>query len=190
LRVARYIAGSLLLFLMLSIVATSALKSSVSADGFPTGQVTPEGVASDLARAFANGDAALFQKICIPPYGSGPSRAEYIHDLDGVSQHLRNEGLGPSPDDPRKILRVFAARHLSKNGPASYGYATFDFQDLMFVDVEVELRSGPKHRKRTLVINDHDGRWYAHPMPDVSPLLSVGLYHESASTRLYTDPHD
>jgi hypothetical protein len=46
---------------------------------------------------------------------------------------------------------VFAARHLSKNGPASYGYAGFGFQDIMFVDVGVFLYSGERSMMRTLV---------------------------------------
>lgn len=84
-------------------------------------------------------------------------------------------------------MKVFAARYLSKNGPASYGYAVLDFQDVMFVDVEVVLHSGNRHIRRTMVIKDRDGKWYAHPVPDLSPLLSYGLYDESASVLLFTD---
>ena len=94
------------------------------------------------------------------------------------------------PDDPRKITKVFAARHLTKNGPASYGYAAFDFQEVMFVDVEVLLRNGSKLLRRTMVIKDRDGKWYTHPVPDVSPLLSYGLYDESASVHLFSDVYD
>lgn len=130
------------------------------------------------------GDAGWFRRVCIQPYSGGESRTAYIKYLDGASGHLTREKLTQSPDDPQKILKVFAARHLSKSGPASYGYATFDFQDLMFVDVDVLLRSGATHLKRTLVIKDRDGKWYAHPMPDVSPLLSEGLYAESPSAQL------
>lgn len=95
-----------------------------------------------------------------------------------------------APDNPKKIVKVFAARELSNNGPASYGYASFDFQDIMFVDVEVELRSGNRHLRRTMVIKDRDGKWYAHPVPDVSPLLSSGLYDESPSIEMFTAVYD
>jgi len=71
------------------------------------------------------------------------------------------------------------------NGPASAGYAGFDFQDVMFVDVEVQLGNGRKHLRRDLVIKDHDGKWYVHPVPDVSPLLSMGLFDEKPSVQLF-----
>lgn len=129
-------------------------------------------------------DAAWFQRICIRLYGESESGKKYLEYLEGISSHLKQAKLNPSADDPRTISKVFAARHLTKSGPASYGYASFDFQDLMFVDVEVLLRSGKKHLKRTLVIKDRDGKWYAHPMPDISPLLRDGLYEESDSESL------
>jgi len=134
-------------------------------------------------------DATWFRSVCIRPYGAGRARTDYAAYLDGVSGHLQ-ENVQPSPDDPQKIVRVFAARHLSKNGPASYGYAGFDFQDVMFVDVEVMLNSGSKHLRRTMVIQDRDRKWYVHPVPDVDPLLSYGLYDESTSVRLFTDVYD
>jgi hypothetical protein len=60
----------------------------------------------------------------------------------------------------------------------------------MFVDVEVVLQNGNRHLRRTMVIKDRDGKWYAHPVPDVSPLLSDGLYDESASVQVFTDAYD
>jgi hypothetical protein len=41
-----------------------------------------------------------------------------------------------------------------------------------------------------MVIEDRDGKWYVHPVPDVSPLLSYGLFDESASIQLFTDVYD
>ena len=165
-------------------------KLRVSGDGFPTGQATPEGAASDLARTFMTRDAAWFRRVCIRPYGAGKSRADYSEYLAGVSENLKRENGNPSPDDPKKILKVFAARHLSRNGPATTGYALFDFQEVMFVDVEVLLYSGSSHLRRTMVIEDRDGSWYVHPVPDVSPLLSYGLYDESESIQLFTDVYE
>ena len=57
----------------------------------------------------------------------------------------------------------------------------------MFVDVEVVTQNGGRHLRRTMVIKDRDAKWYAHPLPDVSPLLSDGLYNETASVQLFTD---
>jgi hypothetical protein len=181
---------TLIVLLFGSLADRSAAKPrlKVAADGFPTGQATPEGAASDLARAFIAGDAVGFQSICVRAYGGGQARAEYTQYLNGVSDHLKQK-RSPSPDDPMRIATVFAARHLSKNGPSSYGYATFEFQ-AMFVDVEVVLQSGNKHLRRTMVIKDRDGKWYAHPLPDVSPLLSDGLYDENASVQKFADTYD
>jgi hypothetical protein len=183
---------ALIVLLVASLIGSSTAKPKVrvAGDGFPTGQDTPEGTASDLARAFMMRDAAQFRSVCIRPYGAGQARAEYVEYLEGVTNHLQQEKGSPAPDNPKKIVKVFTARHLSKNGPASYGYAAFDFQDVMFVDVEVVLHSGTRHLRRTMVIKDTDGKWYAHPAPDVSPLLSYGIYEESASVQLFADAYD
>lgn len=164
-------------------------KLKVASDGFPAGRSTPEGAASDLARAFIERDGVSFRSVCIRPYGRGHARAAYVEYLIGVSDHFKRQN-GTASDEPTKILRVFAARHLSRRGPASYGYAAFNFQDVMFVDVEVMLRTGNTHLRRTMVIKDGDGKWFAHPVPDVSPLLSAGLYQESASTLDFTDAYE
>jgi hypothetical protein len=188
-----YRKNSIVIALVLSVLVGSSCakpKLKVAADGFPTGQTTPEGAASDLARAFITRDAMAFRKACIRPHGSGQARAEYTDYLDGVSAYLQQATGTPSLDDPKKIVTVFAARHLSRKGPASYGYANFDFRDVMFVDVEVLQQNGNKHLRRTMVIEDRDGKWYAHPVPDVSPLLSTGLYDESASLQRFTDAYD
>jgi hypothetical protein len=185
---------TLAVLLLSCLLATAAGKPKikVASDGFPTGQGTPEGAASDLARAFMQADAAWFRRVCIPPYRGGQSRSDYVEYLSGVSAHLEQERgkKSPSPDRPTKITKVFAARHLSKNGPASYGYAAFGFQDTMFVDVEVLLGSGERHLRRTMVIKNEDGRWYVQPVPDVSPLLSYGLYEESASAQPFSDVYE
>lgn len=86
-------------------------------------------------------------------------------------------------------MKVFGARHLSKNGPASYGYAGFDFQ-VVFVDVEVVLNSGSSHLRRTMVILDHDGKWYVQPVPDVDPLLSWGIYDEKPSVQVFSEVYE
>lgn len=165
-------------------------KLKVAPDGFPAGQSMPEGAAADLARAFIKQNASSFRAVCIRPYGGGQARAEYVQYLDGVSSHLSQQKGAPAQDDPSGITKVFAARHLSKQGSASYGHASFDFQDVMFVDVEVALRNGKRHLRRTMVIKDRDGKWYVHPVPDVSPLLSDGVYDESPSVQLFSDVYD
>jgi hypothetical protein len=171
---------------------TAKPKLQVAADGFPSGHDTPEGAASDLARAFIRRDTALFSSTCIRVYGGGSGSAAYAKFLRDTVENMKQEAAKkePSPYGPKAIGKVFAARHFAKEGPASYGYATFDFQDVMFVDVGVYLQNGERAMNRTMVIKDRDGKWYVHPMPDASPLLSAGLNDEKPSVQDFTEVYD
>lgn len=157
----------------------------VASDGLPSGHATPEGAASDVVRALINRDEKLFSSTCVRVYGGGNGAAAYTQFLRETIQNIRQEAAKkvPSPGGPKSIGKLFAARHLSKSGPASYGYAVFGFQDVMFVDVGLNLYNGERSMMRTLVIKDKDGKWYAHPDPAVSPLLSDGLDEEKPSVR-------
>lgn len=163
----------------------------LATDGFPSGHESPEGAATDFGRAFINKDAKAFVDTCIRPYGGGESRQEYEQFLKDVTSNIRaeKERTTPSPEGPRAIGKVFAARHLSASGPASYGYAAFGFQDLVFVDVGAYLHNGAQIMNRTLAIKDRDGKWYVHPAPSVSPLLSQGLNNESPSTTDFSEAY-
>jgi len=167
-------------------------KLTVTADGFPSGHGTPEGAACDLARAFIHHDAALFGDTCIRLYAGGIGPADYAEFLKNVAGEIKAEAARKdgASRGPKSIGKVFAARPLTKHGPASYGYASFSFQDIMFVDVGVFLHNGERSLNRTLVIKDKDGRWYVHPMPAVSPLLSAGLNDEAASERDFADAYE
>jgi len=171
---------------------TAKPRLRVAADGFPSGHDTPEGAACDLARAFISRDIALFTNTCVRPYGGGKAREDYAAFLRSTVQSMEKEAARqqPSPGGPRSIGKVFAARHLSRGGPASYGYAAFDFQDIVFVDVGVVLHNGNRALNRTLVIRDRDGKWYVHPAPGVSPLLSTGLNDESPSDRDFAEAYE
>jgi hypothetical protein len=167
-------------------------KLKVRADGLPYGHETPEGVACDLARAFIQRDATLFTNTCIRLYGGGKGPAAYAEFLKSTTEGILAEAARTNapPRGPKEIAKLFAARHLSRSGPTSYGYAGFGFQDIMFVDVEVILHGGKRALHRTLVIKDKDGKWYVHPAPDVSPLLSAGLNDESASEKGFAETYD
>jgi hypothetical protein len=164
----------------------------VAADGLPSGHATPEGAASDVARSLINRDERLFSSTCVRPYAGGNGPTAYAQFLRDTVQNIRQEAAKkqPSPAGPKSIGKVFAARHLSKNGPASYGYSAFGFQDIMFVDVGVFLFNGEPSLMRTLVIKDRDGKWYVHPDPSASPLLSEGLNEEKASVSDFTDAYE
>jgi hypothetical protein len=168
---------------------TTKPKLRVAEDGLPSGHDTPEGAACDLARSFINRDDKLFSSTSIRLYGGGNGREAYAKFLQQTVQSIRAEAAKrePSPQGPKSIGKVFAARHLSKSAPVSYGYATFGFVVIMFVDVGVYLRNGERTLNRTMVIKDRDGKWYVHPAPYVSPLLSQGLDDEDNSVSDITD---
>jgi hypothetical protein len=188
----RCLSAVILLFssLLISGIAAVKPKIHIADDGFPTQQNTPEGAASDLARSFIKHDPTWFRDLCIRPYGAGQSRIDYIQYLSGVAEHMAQEKEFPAQDSPQKIVQVYAARHLTKNGPASYAYAAFDFQDVMFVDVKVKLINGQTLLRRTMVIKDKDEKWYALPVPDISPLMSDGIYDEAPSSQPFTVAYD
>ena len=171
---------------------TTKPKLRVAADGLPSGHDTPEGAACDLARSFVNRDEKLFSSTSIRLYGGGNGREAYAKFLQETVQSIKAEAAKkePSPQGPRSIGKVFAARHLSKSGPVSYGYAAFGFEDIMFVDIGVYLHNGERALNRTLVIKDRDGKWYVHPDPSASPLLSDGLDEEKASVEDLTDRYE
>jgi hypothetical protein len=171
---------------------TTKPKLRVAADGLPSGHDTPEGAACDLARSFINRDEKLFSSTSIRLYGGGIGRETYAKFLQETVRSIRVEAAKkePSPHAPKSIGKVFAARHLSKSGPVSYGYAIFGFEDIMFVDIGVYLHNGERAMNRTLVIKDQDGKWYVHPSPSTSPLLSDGLNEEKASVEDLTDVYE
>lgn len=168
------------------VIALMASSSAHGQDPFPTGQDKAEAVAADYARAFAKGDADLLKRVVVRNFMSGRPGEEYARFQRELADHVGNKTMSKSdPNNPEKIVKVYAARHLTKQGPASTGYALSGFQDVVFVDVVVRLRSGSEFTQRTLVIKDRDGKWYVDPRPDLSPLLSGGLDEESPSKRVF-----
>ncbi len=160
-----------------------------AADGFPTGPNTPEGAACDLIRAFRDSDVALLKRTVLPRYGSGDVGGKYAEFLKMIvtGAEETKQHRTPHPRDPKQIGKVFAARHMTLNGPASYGYAVHGFHDVMFVDIGAFLHDGSRFMNRTMVVQKADGMWYVHPYPMIDPLLSSGLNEEAASTEDFTD---
>ena len=171
---------------------TTKPKLKVAADGLPSGHDTPEGAACDLARSFINRDEKLFSTTSIRLYAGGNGPEAYAKSLQETVQRIKAEAAKkePSPEGPKSIGKVFAARHLSNSGPVSYGNAAFGFEDIMFVDIGLYLHNGERAMNRTLVIKDRDGKWYVHPAPSASPLLSEGLNEEKASVLDLTDVYE
>ncbi len=169
-------------------VVTFAFGAGVASDGFPTGQDTAEGAAADLARAFILRDYSFFEKICLPLYGGTVVQDGYAQFRADIRKSMEEASKMKDlpPGGPKSIGKVFAARRLSMNGPASYGYAAFDFEDVQFVDVGVFLVSGEPRLNRTLVVKK-SGKWFVHPLPSISPLLCAGLNEEKESETDWTE---
>ncbi len=167
-------------------------KIAVAPDGFPTGLDTPEGAASDLERAYINHDSNLFANVCIGLYVNHTGPALYDKFMRETIARLDRESSSKTnrPKDAKAIAKVFAARHFSRNGPASYGYAGFDFRDVQFVDVQVTLHNGEQSTLRVLVIKTPDDKWHAHPAPKISPLLCAGLDEEAPSTTNFSSVYE
>jgi hypothetical protein len=155
----------------------------VQPDGLPAGHATPEGAACDLARAFMTSDVALFKSTCIKPFGAGNLRRDYSAFLQQTSAAMAREAKSatPNPTRPKTVGKLWASRPLSHSGPASEGYALYNFKDIRFVDVGVFLYNGERSITRTMVIQDANGQWFVFPTPDLAPTLSYGLNQEPDS---------
>jgi hypothetical protein len=178
-----------LLPIFLSATTTVAQTSKpvlvVKPDGFPSGHGSPEGVASDFARAFIKRDAGLYSDCIVKPFGGTENQRRVKAFLAAMEKNLNQEHQKkvPSPNGPKTILDVFGARHLTKSGPVSYAQRVYGFKDVMFVDIQAQLRNGKRATNRTFVIQAADGKWYVHPVPTAIPLLSDGLNNETPSTK-------
>jgi hypothetical protein len=105
---------------------------------------SPEGAACDLARSFINRDEELFASTSVRLYGGGKGPEAYAKFLRETVQSIKQKPQRKNHRRKRrKVFRkVLAARHLTKSGPVSYGYASFGFEDILFVGVGVYLTTG------------------------------------------------
>lgn len=160
----------------------------ISADGFPTGSTSPEGIACDLTRAFMTADDQLWKSVCFGQVGesSNDEYAKFIDEMSGKMDAMKEKA--PSQrGGPKEIMTVYKARDFSLSGPASYGYAAMNLNDVKFVDVAVTMWDDSTYINRTLVLQTSDNRWYAMPRPDLFRLLSMGLNTETDSVILWDD---
>jgi len=170
--------------------AVDAPTIALASDGFPTGRTTPEGAACDFARTFINVDADALLALAVPPLGNGESTAEYRAFLDEIAAQTREQQARDPADRnaPKRITECFAARPLSRSGPASVAYAVFDFYDLLFVDVVIEECSGHLFTCRTLTLMNKDDVWSVLPAPEYYPMLAMGLNEEPDSVIRFDAP--
>lgn len=178
----------LILFLVCSI-GYAQTNYAMTDDGFPTGQSTPEGVACDAVRAYINSDHELWLSTLVPSFIYGdennPKGAENIKKYEEFKRMMieKKKHNAKDPDFPKmKIKTIYKARNFSKNGPGSLAYSMFEFTGNMFVDIVVEMGNEKPLRARYHVMQDKNKKWYFEPRPDLTPLLSMGLNEETAST--------
>jgi hypothetical protein len=157
----------------------------IAPDGFPTGSSTPEGAACDLARAFIQFDAAMFKATCYTPRGGAAEYSAFLNETSSQMSQLKAMPENERPNGPTTIARVYKARHFSKSGNASAGYAMFDLHGVQFVDVFTAERAGNEFECRTLVFQLPDGTWRVMPRPDLMPMVCKGLMEEPRSTELW-----
>lgn len=158
-----------------------SVANDIASDGFPTGRSSAEGVACDLARAFIECDISKFKSAC---YESSDNK-DYVGFQQEIAAQMEQMKALPEeqrPNGPTKITQVYRSRCLSRNGPASAGYAMYGLHDVRFVDVIAAERAGNTFLCRTLVFKLADGTWRVMPRPDLYPLLSEGLDAEPDST--------
>lgn len=150
---------------------------------WPSGQMSPEGAACDLARSFAQRDASMFRRLS---FSHARASGEYVQMIKTIADAIESDKRSGTvrSDSPVRIEKCFKARSLSASGPASYGYAALGLADVKFVDVVVKLRSGSSVNARTLVVQTADKKWYVVPVADAIPLLSVGLDKETPSVEV------
>lgn len=178
----------LILLLGVALHAAASGAAEVAKDGLPSGSGSPEGAACDLMRAFIHSDVDLLKQTCIKRYPPAPKKYEEFLAMVVRGTEEDKQRKEPHPKNPTLILKLFAARHLSAKGPASYGYAVLNLADVMFVDVVTQLADKSRFVNRTMVVKTAKGDWRVHPCPTIDPLLSLGLNNESESTIEYAQP--
>ncbi|MBX9737518.1 MAG: hypothetical protein K2X32_11385 [Phycisphaerales bacterium] len=164
--------------------APGAAIEVIAPDGYPTGNTTAEGVACDLARSFIHADADLFIATCLDRKYS-EEHAKFLDAMAGAMRDVK-AGRQSNAGGPTSIARVWKARNLSRNGPASAGFTFFNFSEVKFVDVGSPLTDGTRYVNRTLVVQLSDGTWRVIPDPENFGVLAQGLNSESDSTEVWT----
>jgi hypothetical protein len=147
------------------------------------GAKMPAASAEQAAIAFVEGliakDGVKVRSACLKQNGNerySDAFSDFVVKVESAASES-----SPQPGAPKSIKNVFAARQLSSSGPASYGYAAFDFRNVVFVDVVILRNDGKEQVYRILVVKDAKSAWFVHPLPEISPLLSSGLWDESPS---------
>jgi len=146
---------------------------AISAE-IPSGQATAEGVACDMAKAFINADKELWETIVMK--ADNGYYSEFIKNMS--TEMDKQKILDPDKrSGPKKIQICYKMGKLSKNGPNSYAFAVFNYDEIGFVDVGVLGTNDKQIMNRTFVYRSKD-KWFALPRPDLFPLLTMGLNGE------------
>jgi len=180
---------TLLTLAYLSAAACVRPAPSLVDDRYPTGYATPEGVACDAVRAYIRGDPDLWLSTLLPASYYGDVRnangaqevAKYEDFKTDMVEKTKANAADPSIGKMR-IAAVYRARPFSAMGPASLAYGLYECRGNMFVDIRIVDGTAEVTQVRYHVMQDKQGRWYFDPRPDLIPLLSLGMNHETEST--------
>jgi hypothetical protein len=136
-------------------------------DGFPTGNDTAEGAASDLMRAFIGRDAELFQQRRWVAFCEGtadPSLA-YKRFLTHTPAVITPKASKDRPALPssQRIGSVFAARRSTDTSEQAAALVKLlgDMGHEAFVDVVTIGEDGTQYLSRVSVSQRIDKKWYA-----------------------------
>ena len=161
-------------------------KFIIPPDGFPTGPTTPEGAACDLIRArFIYRARRLFQETCLTPPTRPSALGTYFKFYYYLLSDLRDvpPKKTTGPEEIKAIRKLYFARDLSNPEPRVFAARELGWVGIKFVDMLLEQNNGKKLSHRVLVAEVRKNLWFAHPLPNTSPLVSAGFNAESPSQK-------
>jgi len=139
-------------------------------DGFPTGNATSEGAATDLVRAYIGRDFLLFNKVryvrmCETPNDHANKYVRFLR-YTAFSNNSKTYKLDSLPSELTRISKVFTARSLAPQNEEEKAewelrLLLHHLQDQMFVDVIAEGSDGREYLQRAVVDQHIGGGWTA-----------------------------
>ncbi|WP_345322174.1 hypothetical protein [Novipirellula rosea] len=168
---------------------------TVGKNGFPTGNSTPEGAATDLVRAFIDRDFDRFNAARTK--NSCEGRNDPHNYYAAFLQHttlIGDTGQTAQPDslnEPDRISRVYKARYLPHDelelDIRTHWIAIYGRSDRSLVDVAVSNEAGDEFLHRTIVYKaTTNGKWYAHAQLNHDDHLHNLAALQPKSTDLYS----
>lgn len=174
-------------FLMPMILLTSCL----FAGEMPSGQGSAEGAATDLQKALLFNYSQLYRQVQNPKLLKNKELASAVmlreREMD-IEKHKVIGAIATKPGEDGVIrpavLAVSRMGAISAPSAIETARKEYRFKEIGFVDVTVRRSStNPELAelhglRRTFVVQDEDGKWYALDRPDLLPALTQGWRDE------------